>query len=106
MKTLNTRWRLIALLPLVAVAILSIGNKTAVVPAQNKAAGGAANGGGIWIGAGITQGQTIRFNNTWIAGQGAPGPENTFQLTVFDNAPGIPQPVSDNPRSICSNHAQ
>ena len=85
MKTLNTRRKLIALVLFVAIAILSIGNKTAVVPAQNRAAGGAANEGGIWIGAGITQGQSIRFNNTWIAGQGAPGPENAFRLTVFDS---------------------
>jgi hypothetical protein len=30
MKTLNTRWRLIALVPLVAIAILSLGNKTVI----------------------------------------------------------------------------
>src|SRR5437763_1065287 len=91
MKTLNTRWRLIALLPLVAVAILSIGNKTAVVPAQNKAAGGAANEGGIWIGAGITQGQVFRFNVTRLAivqpgppGNVVPGPPS-LELRVFDS---------------------
>src|SRR5947207_13149353 len=70
MKVLNTRKKLIALVPLVAIAILLIGNRTGVVPAKNKGGGGAANEGGIWIGAGITQGQSIRFNNTWISGQG------------------------------------
>ena len=36
MKTLNTRWRLIALVPLVALAILSIGNRIGAVPEQNR----------------------------------------------------------------------
>ena len=36
MKTLNPRWRFIALVPLVAIAILSIGNRTGAVPDQNK----------------------------------------------------------------------
>ena len=61
MKTLNTRWRLFALVPLVAVAILSIGNRTGAVPEQSKEVREAANEGGIWIGAGITQGQVLRF---------------------------------------------
>ena len=83
MKTQNTRWRLIALVPLVAIAILSIGNKTAVVPAQNKAAGGAANEGGVWIGAGITQGQVFRFNVVRLATVES-GPPN-IELRVFDS---------------------
>jgi len=86
MKTLNTRWRLIALVPLVAIAILSIGNRTGVVPAQNKAAGGAANEGGIWIGAGITQGQVFRFNVARLANH--PG-EMNLELRVFDSQGNI-----------------
>ena len=95
MKTLNIRWRSIALVPLVALAILSIGSRTGVVPAQNKEVREAANDvgiiiqGGIVVQGGITQGQSIRFNNTWISGQGAPGPENAFQLTVFDQSGNV-----------------
>ena len=96
MKTLNTRWRLIALVPLVAIAILSIGNRTAAVPDQNKAAGGAANEGGVWIGAGITQGQTFRFNVTRLATI-QPGPPNSnphagdwnLELKVYDSQGNI-----------------
>ena len=94
MKTLNTRWRL-TLVPLVAVAILSIGNRTGAAPDQNKEVREAANDvgiiiqGGIVVQGGITQGQSIRFNNTWISGQGAPGPENAFQLTVFDQSGNV-----------------
>ena len=88
MKTLNTRWRLIALVPLVAVAILSIGNRIGAVPDQNKSdqnkeAREAANEGGIWIVGGITQGQVIRFNVARLA-SGHPGGAN-LQLTVFDS---------------------
>ena len=95
MKTLNIRWRSIALVLLVALAILSIGSRTGVVPAQNKEVREAANDvgiviqGGIVVQGGITQGQSIRFNNTWISGQGAPGPENAFQLTVFDQSGNV-----------------
>jgi len=39
MKTLNTRWRLIVLVPLVAIAILSIENRTGAVPAEDLSAG-------------------------------------------------------------------
>ena len=76
MKTLNIRWRSIALVLLVALAILSIGSRTGVVPAQNKEVREAANDvgitiqGGIVVQGGITQGQSIRFNNTWISGRG------------------------------------
>ena len=39
MKTLNKRWRLIALVPLVVIAILSIGNRTEALTDQwNSAA--------------------------------------------------------------------
>src|SRR5882762_5464987 len=92
MKTLNTRWRLIALVPLVAIAILSIGNRTGVVPAQNKEVREAANQGGIVVQGGITQGQTFRFNVARLATV-APGPpgSNThpggvnLELRVFDS---------------------
>ena len=57
MKTLNTRWRLIALVPLVAIAILSVGNTTGVVADQNKEVREAANEVGILIQGGITQAQ-------------------------------------------------
>src|SRR5207247_1361731 len=95
MKTLNIRWRSIELVLLVALAILSIGSRTGVVPAQNKEVREAANDvgiviqGGIVVQGGITQSQSIRFNNTWISGQGAPGPENAFQLTVFDQSGNV-----------------
>ena len=88
MKTLNTRWRLIALVPLVAVAILSIGNRIGAVPDQNKSdqnkeAREAANEGGIWIVGGITQGQILRFNVARLA-SGHPGGVN-LELRVFDS---------------------
>src|SRR5712691_9190533 len=87
MKTLNTRWRLIALVPLVAVAILSIGNRIGAVPDQNEEVRDevreAANEGGIWIVGGITQGQTLRFNVARLA-SGHPGGVN-LELKVFDS---------------------
>jgi len=96
MKTLNTRWRLIALFLLVAIAILSIGNRTGAVPDQNKEVREAANEGGIWIGAGITQGQTFRFNVTRLAivvggppnSNAHPGGVN-LELRVFDSQGNI-----------------
>src|SRR2546430_8612959 len=83
MKTLNTRWRLIALVPLVAVAILSIGDRIGAVPDQNKEVREAANEGGIWIVGGITQGQILRFNVARLA-SGHPGGVN-LELRVFDS---------------------
>jgi hypothetical protein len=83
MRVLKTRLKLIALVPLVAVAILSIGNRTGAVPDQTPAIGEAANEGGIWIGAGINQGQIIRFNVARLAG-GHPGGAN-LELKVFDS---------------------
>ena len=73
MKTLNTRWRLIALVPLVAVTILSIGNRIGAVPNQNKEVREAANEVGIIIEGGITQGQVLRFNVARLATV-SPGP--------------------------------
>ena len=92
MKTLNTRWRFIALVPLVAIAILSIGNRTGVVPAQNKEVREAANEVGIVVQGGITHGQILRFNVARLATV-APGPPGSnahpggvnLELRVFDS---------------------
>lgn len=91
MKDLNTRWKMIALIPLVALGILSIGNRTGAVPDQNKEIREAANGVGIIIEGGITQGQVLRFNvarPTVIPGphvsNAHPGGVN-LELTVFDS---------------------
>jgi len=89
MKTLNTRWRLIALVPLVAIAILSMGNRIGAVPNQNKESREAANGGGIWIVGGITQGQVFRFKVARLANV-IPGPPNhpggaNLELKVYDS---------------------
>ena len=78
MKTLNTRWRLIALVPLVAIAILSIGNKISAVPDQNR------EGDGFIIQGGITQAQVFRFNAVHQVGPGA-GPHIVLELKVFDS---------------------
>ena len=83
MKTLNMRWRLIALLPLVAIVILSIGNRIGAVPDQNREIREAANEGGIWIVGGITHGQILRFNVARLA-SGHPGGVN-LELKVFDS---------------------
>jgi hypothetical protein len=82
MKTLNMRWRLIALLPLVAIVILSIGNRIEAVPDQNQEVREAANEGGIWVVAGITHGQILRFNVARLANH--PGGMN-LELRVFDS---------------------
>src|SRR5436189_6444074 len=91
MRTPNQRWRLIALVPLVAIAILSVGNRTGTVADQNKEVREAANEGGIWIGTGITQGQVLRFN---VARPSVvPDPPNSnahpgganLELRVFDS---------------------
>src|SRR6266567_149333 len=85
MKTRNTRRRLIALVPLVAIAILLVGNR--IVPDQNRAQ--AANHvsviiqGGIVVQGGITQGQVIRFKVARLA-TAIPGP-HVIELRVFDS---------------------
>jgi len=89
MKTLNTRWRLIALVPLVAVAILSIGNRIGAVPDQNKEVREAANEVGIVVEGGITHGQVLRFNVARLAivnpgPPGHPGGAN-LELKVYDS---------------------
>jgi hypothetical protein len=101
MKTLNTRWRLIALVPLVAIAVLSIANRIAAVAGQNKEVREAANDvgiiieGGIVVQGGITQGQVLRFNVARLAivnpgppGTVNPGPPN-LELIVFDSQGNI-----------------
>jgi hypothetical protein len=84
MKILNTRWRLIAMIPLVAVAILSIGNRTGAVPDQNKEVREAANEVGIVVEGGITHGETLRFSAFHLADAGCQTHEQ-MQLTVFDS---------------------
>jgi len=97
MRTLNIQWRLIALVPLVAIAILSIGHRTGAVPDQNREVREAANDvgiiiqGGIVVQGGITQGQVLRFNVARLAtiipgppNSVVPGPPN-LELMVFDS---------------------
>ncbi len=84
MKTLKTRWKLIALVPLVAVAILSLGNRTGVVADQNKEVREAANEVGFIIQGGITHGNTLRFSAFHLADAGCATHEQ-MQLTVFDS---------------------
>jgi hypothetical protein len=88
MRTANTRWKLCALVPLVAIAILSIGNRIGAVPDPNREAQ-AANDvgiiiqGGIVVQGGITQGQVLRFNVARLATV-IPGPPD-IELRVFDS---------------------
>src|SRR5256884_10012928 len=84
MKTLNTRWRFIALVPLLTIAILSIGNKTGAVPDQNKEVREAANEIGFIIQGGITHGETLRFSAFHSADAGCATHEQ-MQLTVVDS---------------------
>jgi hypothetical protein len=84
MRTLNTRWRLIALIPLVAIAILSIGNRIGAVPDQNREIREAANEVGIIIEGGITHGETLRFSAFHSADAGCETHEQML-LTVFDS---------------------
>jgi hypothetical protein len=82
MKILNPRWRLIALIPLVALAILSVENRTGAVADQNKEVREAANEIGIVVQGGITHGQILRFNVARLATI-VPGPP-VIVLRVFD----------------------
>lgn len=93
MKTLNTRWRLIALVLLVAIAILSIGNRIGAAPDQNRAVDWGDNG--FIIQGGITQGQVLRFSVARLAivnpgppGTVVPGPPD-LELIVFDSQGNI-----------------
>jgi len=86
----------------VALAILSIGSRTGVVPAQNKEVREAANEvgiiiqGGIVVQGGITQGQVLRFNVArLVTVVGGPPNSNThpgdwnLELKVFDSQGNI-----------------
>src|SRR2546422_4167841 len=84
MKTLNARWRLIALITLVAVAILSVGNRTGAVADQNKEIREAANEVGVIIQGGITHGETLRFSAFHSADAGCETHEQML-LRVFDS---------------------
>ena len=83
MKTLNRSWRLIALVPLVAVAFLSIGNRVRAVPDQNKEVREAAHEVGIVVQGGITHGETLRFNIFHLGNAGCETQEQ-MQLLVLD----------------------
>jgi hypothetical protein len=80
MKVLNRRWRVIALIPLVASAILAIGIRTGAVPDQNKE----AREVGIIIQGGITHGETLRFN-AFHLGEASCETHEQMLLTVFDS---------------------
>jgi len=90
MKVLNTRWRLIALVPLVAVAIFSIGTRIGAAPDQNQEVDWGDNG--FILQGGITQGQVLRFNVARLANVN-PGPPGVnahpgginLELRVFDS---------------------
>jgi hypothetical protein len=84
MKILNTRRRLIALVALVAIAILSIGNRTGAVADQNQEVREAANEVGIVVQGGITPGETLRFSAFHLAEASCETHEQML-LTVFDS---------------------
>ena len=89
MKTSNKRRGLIALVPLVVIAILSIGNRIGAMPDQNQEIREAANEVGIVVQGGITHGQVLRFNVALGPGAGPhtnnhPGGMN-LELNVFDS---------------------
>jgi hypothetical protein len=88
MKVLKTRWKLIALVPLVAIAILSIGNRIEAVPDQNLEIREAANEVGIIIQGGITHGETLRFGAFHLADASCETHEQML-LTVFDSQGNI-----------------
>ena len=83
MNVLKTRLKLIALVPLVAVAIISIGQRSGAVANQTPAIREAANEVGIVVPGGITHGETLRFSAFHSAGGGCETHEQ-MQLTVFD----------------------
>jgi hypothetical protein len=84
MRTLNPRWRLIALIPLVALAILSLGNRTGAVADQNKEVREAANEVDIVFQGGITHGETLRFS-AFHLGEASCETHEQMLLTVFDS---------------------
>ena len=84
MKVVNTRWRLVALVPLVAIAILSIGNRIGAVPDQNREVSEVALEVGIVVQGGITHGETLRFSAFHSADAGCET-HAQMRLTVFDS---------------------
>jgi hypothetical protein len=84
MKILNRRWKLIALLPLVAIAILSIGDRIGAKPEQNKEVREAANEVGIVVQGGITHGETLRFS-AFHSAEASCETHEQMLLTVFDS---------------------
>jgi len=88
MKVLSTQRKLIALIPLVAIAILSIGNRIEAVPDQNREVREAANEVGIIIQGGITHGETLRFS-AFHSAQASCETHEQMQLTVFDSQGNI-----------------
>ena len=84
MKVLNARLKLIALVPLVAIAILSIGNRIGAVPDQNREVREAANEVGIVVEGGITHGETLRFS-AFHSAEARCETHEQMQLTVFDS---------------------
>ena len=84
MKVLNPRRKLVALVPLVAIAILSIGNRTGAVPDQNQEIREAANEVGIVVQGGITHGETLRFSAFHLAEASCETHEQML-LTVFES---------------------
>ena len=87
MKTLNPRWRFIALVPFVALVVLSMGNRIGAVPDQEREVREAADEVGIVVEGGITHGQVFRFNVAHTLGSGPhvdPGGVN-MELKVFDS---------------------
>src|SRR6266849_8258659 len=95
MKTLNTRWRLIALVPLVAIAILLIGNRTGAVADQNQEVREAANEVGIVVEGGITHGETLRFS-AFHSAECSSATHEQMRLTVFDRQGNLVMQASSN----------
>ena len=84
MRPVTTRWKLVALIPLVALAILSVGNRTGAVAGQNKEAPKGANEIGLVVEGGVTHGETLRFSAFHLAEASCETHEQ-MQLTVFDS---------------------
>ena len=84
MKTPNPRRKLIVVVPLVAILMISIGNRIAAVPDQSREVREAANEVGIVVQGGITHGETLRFSAFHSADAGCTAPEQ-MRLTVFDS---------------------
>jgi hypothetical protein len=91
MRSLNISWRLLALVTMAAIVSVWAGSGTGASPAQDQLssraqlvpqAREAANQPGVIVSAGITRGQTLRFDVFRLAVV-TPGPPN-LQLTVFD----------------------